>query len=77
MGNRLKKALMKYYSDIGEIERYDESHKQIMRLIYPLLKEVEKTISQNIEKEQFKTKIIMDKDSASIIRREGRTPHNK
>ena len=41
METKLEKELKKYYEEVGKIKVLDKSHKEIMNLIYPLLKEIE------------------------------------
>ncbi len=42
---KLEKGLKKYYKEVAEIEVYTEGHKEMMFLIRPLLKLIEKEIS--------------------------------
>ncbi len=46
--NKLKKVLLEYYSNVGEIEVYNDGHKEMMILIRPLLKIVER-ISKEVD----------------------------
>jgi len=41
METKLEKELRKYYEGIGKIKVLNKSHKEIINLIYPLLKELD------------------------------------
>ncbi len=50
---KLEKELKKYYENVGKIKVYSEGHKEMMRLIYPLLKLIE----QEIKKQKSTSKV--------------------